>query len=133
MLYYRIIIAESMPNMSEFGEKGEKTPSFKPIDKTEQTIAVAVKDGGDASKRSPKITAAARGAVADKILQIAFDNDIKVREDGDLAKMLAEMELDSPVPTEALMAIAEILSYVYRANGEPDPFNAILEQEMKNE
>ena len=56
-----------------------------------------------------------------------YENDIKVREDSDLADMLASLELDSPVPTEALMAIAEILSYVYRANGEVDPFNALLE------
>ena len=98
---------------------------FQPIDKKKRSVAVAIKDSGDPA-RAPLIKAAARGALADKILQIAFENDIKVRTDADLAEMLAELELDSPVPTEALMAIAEILSYVYRANGQPDPFNAIL-------
>jgi flagellar biosynthesis protein len=42
---------------------------------------------------------------------------------------LAKLELDSPIPTEALMAVAEILSYVYQANGQTDPFNAILNTE----
>ena len=112
--------------MSEHGEKGEKKPNFKPIDQKGQTIAVAVKDNAQEGK-APHISAAARGELAERILQIAFDNDIKVRTDKDLAVMLAELELDSPVPTEALMAVAEILSYVYRANGEPDPFNAILD------
>jgi flagellar biosynthesis protein len=116
--------------MAEFNDgDGKRTPNFKPIDKKKQTIAVALKDGGRDGKRLPTISAAARGALAEKILQIAFENDIKVREDSDLAAMLAELEMDSPVPSEALMAVAEILSYVYRANGEPDPFNAILTDE----
>ena len=118
--------------MADFGEESEKKPNFKALDKKKQSVAVAVKDGGDKA-RAPVIQAAARGALAEKILQIAFENDIKVREDADLATMLAELELDSPVPTEALMAIAEILSYVYRANGEPDPFNAILSEDDLND
>lgn len=119
--------------MTEFGESDDKTEKFRAIEPdSPKTIAVAVKDGQDADgRRTPKIEAAARGALAEKILQIAFDNDIKVRQDTDLAEMLVEMELDSPVPTEAIMAVAEILSYVYRANGEPDPFNAVLERDVE--
>ncbi len=33
-------------------------------------------------------------------------------EDGALAEMLAKMELDGPIPSDAFMAVAEILSYV---------------------
>lgn len=113
--------------MADHGETDENNNKFKAIEPKKDTIAVALKD--DKGHGTPEITAAARGVLAEKILQIAFDNDIKVREDADLAEILAEMELDSPVPTEALMAVAEILSYVYRANGEPDPFNAILHPE----
>lgn len=114
--------------MTDYGENSDKKANFKPLDRLKKHIAVAIKDGGE-EKRTPTIQAAARGALAEKILQIAFESDIKVREDADLAEMLAELELDSPVPTEALMAVAEILSYVYRANGEPDPFNAILTED----
>ncbi len=113
--------------MTDFGESDKKQNKFKAIEPKKDTIAVALKD--DKGQGTPEITAAARGALAEKLVKIAFDNDIKVREDADLAEILAEMELDSPVPTEALMAVAEILSYVYRANGEPDPFNAILQPE----
>ncbi len=73
----------------------------------------------------PAITAAGRGLVAEKILRLAYDNDIKVRKDSALADMLVEIDLESPIPTEAFMAVAEILSYVYRANGEANPFDAI--------
>lgn len=115
--------------MGEYGEKDENVPNFKPLKKkSDQTTAVAIKDRTE-KDGVPTIAAAARGALAEKILEIAFENDIKVREDADLAELLAELEMDSPVPSEALMAVAEILSYVYRANGQPDPFNSLLEDD----
>lgn len=113
--------------MTDYGEKNETTPNFHAITQDEKTIAIAVTEGSKDSP-TPKITAAARGALAEKIIQIAFENDIKVRKDTDLAEMLATIELDSPIPSEALMAVAEILSYVYRANGEPNPFDALLSE-----
>ena len=113
--------------MADYGEENDVKINFKPLKPKGRATAVAIKDKGiDASK--PVITAAARGMLAEKIVQIAFENGIKVREDADLADLLAAMELDSPVPTEALMAVAEILSYVYRANGEDNPFDAVLEE-----
>lgn len=115
--------------MGDYGENDEITPNFKPLKgKSHRTTAVAVKDN-DKKGGVPTIAAAARGALAEKILQIAFENDIKVREDADLAELLAELEMDSPIPSEALMAVAEILSYVYRANGQADPFNALLQDD----
>ena len=80
-------------------------------------------------KKFPRIAAAGRGIIADKILQLAFDNDIKVREDSDLADLLTTIELDSPIPSEAFMAVGEILSYVYKANGHDDPFDTLLEED----
>ena len=78
------------------------------------------------ARKVPQVVAAGRGNIAEKIMQLAFDNDIKVKEDAALAEMLAAVELESPIPSEAFMAIAEILYYVYRANGEPNPFDAVL-------
>lgn len=92
-------------------------------------IAVAIEDGTP-GKELPKITAAGRGKIAEQILQLAYENGINVREDGALAEILASIELESPIPTEAFMAVAEILSYVYRANGEPNPFDAVLKDVM---
>lgn len=112
--------------MAEYGEHDDKNNNFKPLKPKGRSTAVAIKDGVT-NESVPTVKAAARGALADKILEIAFENDIKVREDADLAELLAELELESPIPTEALMAVAEILSYVYRANGETDPFNTLIE------
>jgi flagellar biosynthesis protein len=95
--------------------------------KSQRSTAVALEDSADGSAL-PKITAAGRGVIAEQILQLAFENGVRVREDKALAEMLAAMELDSPIPTEAFMAVAQILSYVYRANGTANPFDAILDE-----
>jgi flagellar biosynthesis protein len=94
-------------------------------------IAIALDaKGRDGSLRpkSPRVVATGRGAVAEQILAIAFEKGIPVREDSDLAQILAAVELDSEIPIDALAAVAEILSYVYRANrtwaGEQDEAGA---------
>lgn len=84
---------------------------------TRRRAAVALKKFGLDESAIPKVVAAGYGHLAEQILQMAFDNGVKVREDKDLAQMLAAIELDSEIPSEALVAIAEILAYVYKANG----------------
>ncbi len=76
-------------------------------------IAVQRERGGE---QTPRVTAKGEGAVAEQILAIAFDRGVKVRSDADLAEVLKAVEVDSEVPLAALAAVAEILSYVYRAN-----------------
>ena len=83
-----------------------------------KTIAVAVEEAHGAS---PKVSATGRGFVAEQILEIAFARGIKVREDADLVQILAALDVDSDIPTEAFAAVAEILAYVYRANGQVPP------------
>lgn len=74
-------------------------------------------DSGDA----PTVVASGRGAVAEQILQIAFANGVRVREDPDLAELLSAITIDSEIPIEAFAAVAEILAYVYRANNQAPP------------
>ncbi len=97
--------------------------------KSGRAVAVAIQDA-HGEKNLPKISAAGRGKIAEQILQIAYENGINVREDSALAEMLAVVELDSPIPSEAFLAVAEILSYIYRANGQPNPFDAVLKDVM---
>lgn len=100
--------------------------------KPKNATAVAI-TAGDSKGEAPRITAAGRGKIAEQILQLAFANGIKVREDAPLAEMLTKIELDSPIPSEAFLAVAEVLSYVYKANGEPNPFDALLALEKLQE
>ena len=81
----------------------------------ERAIAVALEK--DPETEAPaRITASGYGKVAEQILEIAFANGVKVREDADLAQILAQLEVESEIPLEALAAVAEILRYVYAAN-----------------
>lgn len=77
--------------------------------------AVALKQDG---KRSdiPRITASGAGKNAEKILKIAFDNNVKVRTDEDLVEILSAFDVDSYIPLEALRPVSEILSYLYNEN-----------------
>ena len=81
----------------------------------ESTLAVAIEDRSP-REPAPRIVASGRGKLAEQILEIAFANNVKVREDADLVQILATLEIESVVPLEALTAVAEILAYVYRAN-----------------
>ena len=65
----------------------------------------------------PRVVASGKGAIAEQILRLAFDNGVKVRKDATLTEMLGLVELDHEIPLPALVAVAEILSYVYRENG----------------
>ncbi|MGH1375734.1 MAG: EscU/YscU/HrcU family type III secretion system export apparatus switch protein [Alphaproteobacteria bacterium] len=94
--------------------------NVKKIPKKKTAVALKDSEGG---KKVPRIAAAGRGVIAEKILALAFENDIKVREDSDLAELLTTIEIDSPIPSEAFMAVGEILSYIYQANGRANPFD----------
>ncbi len=85
-------------------------PPYQPGDRT---IAVALRhEMGDV----PTVLASGYGAVAEQILRIAFETGIKVRQDADLAQLLAAIEIDAPIPLSCFEAVAEILTYLYRAN-----------------
>lgn len=83
--------------------------------KPKRTVAVALEYAPE-TQGVPKVTASGYGYVAEKILEMAFACGIKVREDADLAEILAAVDIDSEIPPEAFAAVAEILSYIYRLN-----------------
>ncbi|WP_420348804.1 EscU/YscU/HrcU family type III secretion system export apparatus switch protein [Pelagibius sp.] len=73
---------------------------------------------GCTPRGAPKVTASGRGAVAEQILQIAFERGIKVRKDSDLAEILSVVEVESEIPLAALAGVAEILRYLYQTDGD---------------
>jgi len=82
---------------------------------SKRAVAVALKH--DPQKGgTPTVTAGGYGHLAEKILELAFAAGIKVRQDADLAEILAALDMDSEIPPEAFAAVAEILSYVYELN-----------------
>ncbi|MBL8669781.1 MAG: EscU/YscU/HrcU family type III secretion system export apparatus switch protein [Alphaproteobacteria bacterium] len=104
-----------MPRSSERSVQAPATRSGVPgsPERVPVAIALSYERGKDPA---PRVVASGRGAVAEQILEIAFAAGIKVREDADLAEVLATVELDSVIPLEAFAAVAEIVAYLYRAN-----------------
>ncbi len=94
--------------------------NIKPLLKTKDSIAVAVQQT-DGKSSTPKVIAGGTGSVARQILEIAFQNGIKVREDSDLAELLSIVDVESEIPLDAFAAVAEILTYVYQLNNAMAP------------
>jgi flagellar biosynthesis protein len=86
--------------------------------KVQKAVALANEPGREAR---PRVVASGRGTVAEQILQVAFANNIRVREDADLVEVLSAVDVDAEIPLEAMATVAEILAYVYRANGVVSP------------
>ena len=79
---------------------------------------MAVKGVGSSAGAPGRIVASGYGSIARQIIEIAAQHGVEIREDADLAEVLAVLETDSPVPPEVMTIIAELLGYVYRANNE---------------
>lgn len=98
----------------------DTSPAVKPAGSPERT-AVALRYQPVDAHSAPKVVASGRGWAAERILEVAFAHGVKVREDADLAEILAAVDLDEEIPVEAFIAVAEILRYVYAANGTQPP------------
>jgi len=64
--------------------------------------------------RAPKLVAKGRGYLADKILELAREHDIPVRQDRNLLQILSHFDLNEEIPPEVYKAVAEILAFIYR-------------------
>jgi flagellar biosynthesis protein len=62
---------------------------------------------------APKVVAAGAGHIADRILALARENGVPVREDAALAEALARLQLEAEVPAELFAAVAETLVWAY--------------------
>ncbi|NKB56809.1 MAG: flagellar biosynthesis protein FlhB [Alphaproteobacteria bacterium] len=84
-------------------------------------FAVALKYKQD-EMEAPVLVAKGQDLIAQKIREVAEDNDIPIVENKPLAQALFKtVELDQEVPTEHYKAVAEIISYVWRMRGQFRP------------
>jgi flagellar biosynthesis protein FlhB len=83
--------------------------------------AVALKyELGD--KGAPKLVAKGADLVAERIREIARENDVPIVENPPLARALyAGVDLDQEIPPEHYRAVAEIINYVFRLKGKLKP------------
>lgn len=101
---------------SDDAERG----NLKPPPKTKEAVAVALHQAQE-TDLAPTVIASGRGTFAEQILEIAFAQGIKVREDANLTELLSAVDEGSEIPTEAFATVAEIMVYLYQANGDAPP------------
>jgi flagellar biosynthesis protein len=75
--------------------------------------AAALRYDADAGG-APTVVAAGTGEVAERIIALAREHGVPVRDDAALAEALARLELEAEVPVELWTAVAEALVWAYR-------------------
>ncbi len=95
-----------MPN------KDNETSKFST---TNDDYAVAL--GYEKEKNNaPVVLAKGQGDIAKKIVELAKENNIEIKQDADLLQILKAVDINQEIPVEAFAAVAEIISYIYKQN-----------------
>jgi len=81
------------------------------MDKRRKVAALKYKPNEDAA---PKVVAKGSGWLAERILEVAKENRIPLKEDRQLVEVLSAIDLDREIPPELYRAVAEVLAFVYR-------------------
>ena len=92
-------------------------PEDPPVDRGLAVALAYQRERDDA----PRVVAKGRDQVAEAILAVAREHGVPIRQDAPLASLLAAVELDSVIPVEAYVAVAQILSVLYRGRAAAAP------------
>lgn len=76
--------------------------------------ATALKYAMEKENSAPVVIASGLGSVAQKIVDVAMENNVPIYEDDSLSTLLSQLEVGSQIPDELYQAIVEI--YVYFLN-----------------
>lgn len=87
------------------------------MENTKKDTAVALKYEME-EDIAPKVIAKGQGEVARKIVENAQEHDIPVYRDEKLAKQLGELETDDYIPEELYDAVAQILVFIAKVDGD---------------
>ena len=71
--------------------------------------ALAYRDGDSA----PRVVAKGRGILADNIIEKARASGVYVHESRELLSLLMQIDIDSHIPPQLYLAVAELLAWLY--------------------
>lgn len=80
----------------------------KKEDKPKTAVALSYEPG----EQAPKILAAGKGVLAEKIINAAVEADVPTYKDDKLADTLSRLEIGDMIPPELYQVVAEILVFV---------------------
>jgi flagellar biosynthesis protein len=74
-------------------------------------LAIALRWEG---RGAPQVTAKGRGEVAERILALAAEHAVPLREDPVLVEVLSKVDVGREVPPALYHAVAEVIAFAYR-------------------
>ncbi len=80
----------------------------------EISLAVALRWDGQGA---PRVTAKGSGEVADRIIALAREHAVPLREDRALVGILGKLDLDQQIPAKLYVAVAEVIAFAYALQG----------------
>ena len=93
--------------------KNNATSAFSTSKDTDYAVALGYdQDSG----KAPIVLATGQGEIAEKIISLAEEHGIEIRQDSDLLQILKSVDINEEIPVEAFAAVAEIISYIYKQN-----------------
>lgn len=67
-------------------------------------------------RAAPVVVAKGKGYVAEEILSRAKEHGVPIQEDPSLVEVLSKLDIDQEIPPELYQLVAEVLSFIYRAD-----------------
>jgi len=80
------------------------------IERQQLAVALAYRE----DEGAPRIVAKGRGLLAQTILERAKEAGVYVHESPELVALLMQVDLDSRIPPQLYVAVAELLAWLYR-------------------
>ncbi len=80
------------------------------IDPQQLAVALAYQE----DEGAPRVVAKGRGLLAQAILERAKEAGVYVHESPELVALLMQVDLDSRIPPQLYVAVAELLAWLYR-------------------
>ena len=65
---------------------------------------------------APRVVARGRGELGRRIVDVARDHGVPLKQDAVLAEALATIEIDTEIPEEMYRAVAVVIGWVLRKN-----------------
>ena len=87
---------------------------LKDSEREKKRKAVAL-EYDQAKQPAPKVVASGFGTMAEQIVAIAEKHGIPIHKDENLVEILSALDVDSFIPLEAYVTVAEILNFIYKA------------------
>ena len=66
------------------------------------------------SRQAPRVTAKGRGYMAERIVELARENDVVIEANPILAEALSGVEIDDTIPIELYESVAIVIGFVLR-------------------